>query len=101
MKTTHSLGQLDLSDLSPLVHLTELIISLNKFTGNPDLTVLPKGMISAWMEHNELSGDICLTQLPPELQRLDLSNNSLTGAIDLRFLPETLYSLYMNISVYT
>ena len=88
-------GKLDLCFFSPLEKLKAFYLGINTFTGNPDLTVLPKRMTSAWMEANKLSGDLCLTQLPINMKYLDVSNNLLTGTIDLRFLPPSLCSLYL------
>ena len=89
-------GELVLSDLFPLVNFTAFYLGENKFTGNPDLTRLPKLSTAAWMERNELSGDICLTQLPIDLAYLDASDNLLTGKLDLGALPRTLESLYLS-----
>ena len=89
-------GEAILSDLFPLVKLTDLFLGGNLFTGNPDLTKLPKFLTAAWMEGNKLSGEICLTQLPVGLLYLDVSDNLLTGKLDLGALPNTLKGLYFS-----
>ena len=89
-------GELLPCDLFPLVNLSAFYLGVNKFTGNPDLTRLPKLSDAVWMERNELSGDICLTQLPVDLVHLDVSDNFLTGKLDLGALPRTLESLYLS-----
>ena len=60
----------------------------SKITGSVELSRLPDGMESLYLDYNQLTGSVDLTKVPWKMQMLLLTNNKLTGEIDLTQLPD-------------
>ena len=73
--------------------VTDISMTLNKFTGSVAFADAPHSLESFLASNNALSGTIDLCRLPPQIVEVYLNINSLTGSLDLTALPATLEEL--------
>ena len=87
-------GTIDFCALPPALEMCDL--SDNKFTGNADLTKLPKRLQSLHIRLNNFHGSVSLSYLPASLKVIDISYNEFSGRICEAKISDSLTDLYAN-----
>ena len=88
-------GSVDLENL-PRANLTNLNLSLGKFSGTLNLAELPPKSKNIFLHENSFTGSVDLSHLPQTMQELSLESNQLSGEVDLSNLPPTMRRLILS-----
>ena len=89
-------GSIELRYVPPKVKRLVLSSIINgQLIGSVDLTHLPDGMQTLFLDNNQLTGEIDLANLPHGMNELSLKSNKLTGEVELTHLPAGMKGLYL------